>query len=148
MNIRLFGCGKFEWLLVEAEDRSMTDRENVFLNRHRNVCPQCELTERQNSMALNMLRESAIDAEPQPNFDERVLRRHRIGLARASVQYWSPAVFGAAIAMVAVLAAMQMVARSAQLPAFQAPGADARKVEAGAARFPELEIPNKPSRAQ
>jgi hypothetical protein len=140
VKFRLFGCGKFEWLALEAEDRPLSPAERRFVERHRGVCASCELTARQTSMALNMLREAALEPEVTPSFEDRVLRRHKLGQARASIRYWSPAVLGAAVAMVAVLAALQLVAQTAQLPDFRAPGADARRSDENTRVFPRLNL--------
>ena len=76
MKIRFFGCGKFGWLSSESEDRSLTPKEQLFMARHRDVCRPCSSKEEASALALNMLRESKLEAdEPAVAFDRRLLRR-------------------------------------------------------------------------
>jgi hypothetical protein len=140
MKVRLFGCAKFSWLASESWDRPLTDSERRFVERHRCVCKKCESTEVQSAMALNMLRESGLEPAEAPFFEERLIRKHRIQLVRASLQYWSPAVFAAGIAIVAVLAGMQMITESNKLPTFGGVGVDARRIDSDMPRFPELDL--------
>jgi len=68
----------------------------------------------------------AMEPMAAENFDERILRRHKVETVRAGVRYWSPAMMGAAVAGLVVLAAMQMIAQSSKLPSFKVPGSEAR----------------------
>lgn len=129
MKIRLFGCTKFGRLVSETQDRLISDRERRFMERHRAVCVQCRRKERDSDLALNMLRLAAFEVEAEPQFDQRVIRRHRLDNVREDIRYWSPTTWGAAFAVMAILAALQMVSRSSQLPVFHTPGSDARRVE-------------------
>lgn len=141
MRARFFGCGKFGWLASEAEDRPLSPRESAFMERHRLVCSPCAQREQASSLALNMLREARFeDADPSATFDVRVIRRVRVQMVRASFQYWSPAVCGAAIAAVALVAGLQLLSRSHQLPVFQTGGSDARRIQVSAPDFPELPL--------
>lgn len=76
--------------------------------------------------AFNMLRSEAFEAMPLANYDDRLLRKHKLQTVRASVSYWSPAMLGAAVAGLVVLAAMQMIAQSSHLPSFKVPASEAR----------------------
>ncbi len=137
MNVRLFGCSKFGTLLSESQDRLMTDKERRFMERHRTVCTSCRRKERDNDLALNMLRMATFDVEPEPHFDQRVIRKHKLGLVREDLRYWSPTAWAAVFAGVAILAALQMVSRSSQLPIFHTPGTDARRVNAEVPQIPD-----------
>ncbi len=138
MKVRLFGCGKFAWLASESHDRLLSSRERSFMDRHRAVCGECERAEWSGAMALNMLRESSMEPVFGAGFEDRVLRRHRVQTVRASLGYWSPAFLGASIAMVAILAGLQMVTRSAELPVVPAPGVEVRRQDADGPKFPDL----------
>ena len=141
MKVRFFGCGKFGWLLSESEDRLLTSKEVRFLDRHRSVCRDCARTEEASSMALNMLRESRLDPSTSGSgFDIRVIRRVRLQTVRLSVQYWSPAIFGAAIAAVALVSALQMLARTSELPVFRAGASEARRIQLGGPVIPDIPI--------
>lgn len=141
MRVRFFGCGKFGWLVSEAEDRELSGREQAFLDRHRSVCVPCAHREEASSLALNMLREASFDeADPGASFDVRLIRRVRVQTVRASFQYWSPAVCGAAIAALALVAGMQLLSRTHQLPVFQSGNSDARRIQISAPDFPELPL--------
>ncbi len=76
--------------------------------------------------ALDILRMEALEAETKENFDERLLRRHKVASVRSSIRYWKPALMGAAVAGLVVLAAMQMIAQSSHLPSFKVPASEAR----------------------
>lgn len=136
--MRVFGCAKFKRLTNAELDGDLSARERQFLDRHRDVCTDCRSIESQGSLALNFLRASAIDdVEVSDNFDERVLRRLRVQTTRESLGYWSPAVAGAFVAGLAVIAALQMITRSAELRHIRVPGAEVRRVTPTKS-FPEL----------
>ena len=113
MSFRLFGCTKYRRLSNERFDRDLSLAEREFMAKHRSVCAGCRVTESQGNTALNMLRLAAMEPEfdvvDKPHFEERILRRLRVQATRESVRYWSPAFFGAAIAGLSVLAALQLV---------------------------------------
>ncbi len=124
--MRVFGCAKFKRLASEQLDRDLRPREEAFLHRHRKACADCRAAQTQSSLALNFLRASAIDVDVHPMFEERVIRKLKVQTARESLRYWSPAVAGAFIAGLAVVAALQMITRSADLPHVRLPGSEAR----------------------
>ena len=141
MRARFFGCGKFGWLVSESEDRLLSAKEVSFLDRHRDVCWDCARREEATSLALNMLRESRLEPNgAETGFDIRVIRRVRLQTVRLSVQYWSPAIFGAAIAAVALVSALQMLARTSELPVFRTGASEARRIELGAPVIPDIPI--------
>jgi len=111
------------------------------MERHRAVCRPCSSKEEASALALNMLREAKLEAdEPEVSFDRRLLRRVRVESVRSGLQYWAPALFGAAIAAVALVSALQMLARSTQLPIFRADQSEARRIQLGTPEFPEVRI--------
>ena len=92
-------------------------------------------------MALNMLRESRLEPSASGmGFDIRVIRRVRLQSVRLSVQYWSPALFGAAIAAVALVSALQMLSRTSELPVFRAGTSEARRIHVGGPQIPDIPI--------
>ncbi|HZH97914.1 MAG TPA: hypothetical protein VEX38_03005 [Fimbriimonadaceae bacterium] len=141
MSPRLFGCRKFKRLSNETLDREPSASEARFLFRHRSVCRPCREEEEAGAQALDMLRSSALDVEPRPNFDERLLRRLKIQSVRTSLTFWSPAVLGAAVAGFLLLAALQMVAQSGNLPQFKLPGGEAKRIANPNSALPSLELP-------
>lgn len=112
MNFRLFGCGKFKWLAIEKFDRELTPRELDFYRKHREVCFTCMRYEQQGTNAMNMLTSAAMEPEISDNFDERVLRMLRKQPKRLALNYWSPVFAGAAVAALAVVATLQLIART------------------------------------
>lgn len=142
MKTRVFGCRKFRRLVSESMDGSVSVHESVFMGRHRRVCLSCRLAEHQSSLALNMLRDAALEAQRSPTFDDRLLRRVRLQFRRAKIDYWSPAMFGAAIAGIAVLAALQMITQTSKLPAVPLSGRtfEARHVTQPTPDFPSLDF--------
>lgn len=139
MSFRLFGCGKFQWLSSESEDRELTDHEIAFIERHKKVCRECARKEDQRVMALNMLRNAAFSVDVPTRFNEKVLRRHRVESVRAGLAYWSPALVGGAIAFVAMLAAMQLIASPSNLPTFRSAGAESHRARLEAPVIPTLD---------
>lgn len=127
MSFRIFGCGRFRFLSNEAIDRALTAHEQRFLDRHRDVCAQCRLVEDNQAMALNMLRATALHAEPADTFDRRVLRRVRLQNVRERFSYWSPAAIGATVAMGLVLAILQIISTPTNLPVRAHPAGEARR---------------------
>lgn len=127
--MRLFGCAKFRRLSSEEVDRALTEGEFSFMAKHRVVCPSCASFESLSATALGMLRLATIEAEPTAHFDERVVRKLRVQVTRESIRYWSPAVVGAFIAGLAVIAALQMITRSADLPHVRLPGSEAKRIQ-------------------
>lgn len=126
--MRVFGCSRFRRLASEELDREVSPREHVFMVKHRAACPACREAESQSSLALNFLRSAALEVEVHPQFDERVIRKLRVQRTRESIRYWSPAVAGGFIAGLAVIAALQMITRSAELPHVRYPGGEARRI--------------------
>ncbi|MFI5387236.1 MAG: hypothetical protein ACHQ50_14085 [Fimbriimonadales bacterium] len=125
--MKLFGCSKFKRLASEGLDRNLTPREEAFVQNHRKACANCSDLQSQSSLALNFLRASTIDIDVHPMFDERVIRRLRVQSSRESLRYWSPAVAGAFVAGLAVVAALQMITRSSELPHLRL-GGEARRI--------------------
>jgi hypothetical protein len=124
----LFGCSKFKKLVSEELDRELSREEQAFVQEHRFTCADCSEFQAQSSLALNFLRASAIDVDVNQTFDDRVIRKLRVQGTRESIQYWSPAVAGAFIAGLAVVAALQIITRSADMPHVQMPGGISRRV--------------------
>jgi hypothetical protein len=150
VKIRVFGCRRFHKLMNDGYDRELGDGEERFMARHRHVCSPCRSVESQSNLALNMLRASALEPEPMPAYEDRLLRRLRLQHVRASFNYWSPAFFGAAIAGVAILAALQMITQSSKLPLvpLKGSGNEARRINVDGPQFPEFSFHNNPSAPQ
>ena len=126
MNLRFLSCRKYRRLSYIQRDRDLNVSEVRFMGEHETVCDICAPQMQLGFSALNMLRDSAMEPEYKPTFDERVIRRVKVETVRASMRYWSPAMIGAAVAGLVVLAAMQMIAQSSQLPSFHVPNGEAR----------------------
>jgi len=128
--MRIFGCSKFKRLASEQLDRNLSPREEAFLHKHRLACPDCHAAQSQSSVALNFLRAATIEVDVHPQFEERVIRKLRVQKTRESLRYWSPAVLGAFIAGLAVVAALQMITRSAEMPHVRFPGGESHLIRA------------------
>lgn len=142
MNFRLFGCGKYRRLMNEKFDRALSLREREYMAQHRSVCTECRREETQGAFALNMLRLAAVEDEPMESglqFEERVLRRWRVQSTRESVRYWSPALFGAAIAGLTVLAALQLVSGRPGIPTTTHPSGEVH-LRNDPGRLPEIDL--------
>lgn len=137
MMIRVFGCKKYSKLSYEKLDRELSDAEHRFLQKHESACSDCGRQAEQGFIALNMLRESAMEAEVRPHFEERVIRSWRLEKVRSGFGYWSPAVLGAAVAGIVLLAAIQMIAQPSHLPNIRVP-ANNEAMRYSPPHFPEL----------
>lgn len=126
MKLR-FACRKFYRLISSPNEGAIRWDDQAFMDRHRAECSDCRRHEEQFSLALNMLREASFDGQSESNFDSRVLRRFHVDRVRSSVGYWSPAILGAGIAMIVMLAAIQLVSRSSDLPVFNVGGAGVKR---------------------
>ncbi len=71
-----------------------------------------------------MLRDAALEPEPSPLFEERIIRKLQVQNVRLSLSYWAPAFAGAAIACFALFAALQMISRPADLKGVKIPNAE------------------------
>jgi len=91
-----------------------------------------------------MLRDAVMEPEVSPNFDDRLLRKLRVVTTKESMTYWSPALFGAGIAFVAIFAALQIAATPAQLSKAKLPGGEAR-LERNVNSIPSLLLNEKPT---
>jgi len=85
-----------------------------------------------------MLRTAALEPELPPNFNERVIRRWRVRSVQESIRFWSPAFIGAFVAALLLLASLQLVSRSAQLPTVNLNGHEARKISLQDPIFPNI----------
>ena len=109
-------CRRFWRLKHQERDRELLPRESAYLVSHRSACSQCAEEEALGGIALDLLVGASLEPNPSVGFDRRTLRRWRVRRARASAAYWSPAMIGASVAALAVLAALQMLTHSSQLP--------------------------------
>ncbi len=59
--------------------------------------------------ALSALRAAVIEPQPDPSFESRFIRRWRVERRARAVSYWMPAIAGAVVASVALLAVLQIL---------------------------------------
>lgn len=90
--------------------------------------------------AMAYLRAGALEPAIDDAFNTRVLRRWRVHRTKSSVWYWSPALVGASVAAVALLAVLQLIANSREIRPINVPGAEVRR-ETWTGPFPELRPP-------
>lgn len=136
--IRL-SCRRFWRLSHLNRDRILTPKEIAFLELHRSRCSDCAAAESYGNVALDILAGSTVDHSPSPTFDLRTIRRWRLARARSSAAYWSPAVIGASVAALAVLAVLQVISHSAEMPTLK-PRAEQGRNELASPVLPELNI--------
>jgi len=135
---RPVSCRRFERLTSESFDRDLLTEEADFLRSHRSACSACRREEEQGAIALNMLRQSALDADSDDAFDRRVIRRVKSQTVRDGFRYWSPVALGATLAMVGLLAAMQVALQSDGLPERRSKVGEAKLTGTGFPSVPEL----------
>lgn len=139
MKLRVFGCKRFGRLSSEQEDRCLSESEERFLSRHRAVCPECAEMERMSFSALNMLRMATLEPEIAPMFEDRVIRRLKVQQVKESLNYWSPALAGAAIACIVIFVTLQLASSPARLHQANIPAGEAKLTQA-----PKLELDSVP----
>lgn len=135
-----FGRRKYVALLNERQDRPLTEREEAFLARFRATHPEEAREESLHEEGFAMLRGLAFEDEPSnpDRFEHRVIRRWRVQSVKDSAAYWSPAIFGALVAAIALLAMFQLVGRSSTMPPIDVTGNEARRLEPPKPVFPNL----------
>ena len=143
MTLRLFGCKKFRQLSSEQDDRTLSIREDRFLNRHREVCDECRRAELTTSCALNMLRMATLEPEVAPMFEDRVLRKLKVQQVRESLNYWSPALVGAGIACGVIFVTLHLASFPSQTKRANLHAGQAKR-EAPSRIEPKLEIDRAP----
>lgn len=109
MSSRIFGCSKYRRLASEKMDRPLSPRETHFMSRHAEVCQDCTELASQGAAALDFLRSVALDAQVTEHFDVRVRRRLQVINGREGIRYWTPAIIGGSVAVVALLMAVRSV---------------------------------------
>jgi len=127
------GCKRFQVLL--------TDRENRFMEKHGAGCAKCRREEASLRLSLNMLRAAALDAAPPTHFDERLIRRVKVQKVKDSLNYWSPAFVGCALACVALFATLHVLTQEAPSNSVRVPAGQAFN---SLHSFPELTLKHLP----
>lgn len=140
-------CQRFSRLVGERRDRSLGPAELAFVEAHRASCPVCRVAEQEASDALNHLAQMRLEANPSPGFDVRTLRRWFVARQRARLVYWSPAIAGALVAAVCLMAALQTITRSKELPGLSIPNAEAKRTTSTRLALP-FSVPSEPSPGQ
>jgi anti-sigma factor RsiW len=107
----------------------LSPRDQEFFDRHLNACERCRAEARLSAASLDLLRSAALEVEVTDSFEDRLVRLARNRAAAESLRYWSPALIGAALAGIAMLAALQIVTRGSSLPPVNVPGAETRRYE-------------------
>jgi hypothetical protein len=120
-------CRRFSRLVGERRDRPLAPAELEFIEIHRQKCTRCQDAERLGCDALDHLALLRLDGPPSPGFDVRTLRRWFIARQRARLVYWSPAIVGALVAAMCLMAALQTITRSRELPGLSIPDAEAKR---------------------
>ena len=138
MNLSRLNCKRFERLSSDAMDRSLSSAESQFLQFHRAQCVSCRQSELNSTLALNMLREASLAVEATDSFNRRTARKIRLQSARDRFAYWSPTAMGAAVALVLVLAAVQLFSHPQSIPENRSPAGEARLIRAHTPAIPDI----------
>lgn len=130
--------GKARYLHLRAAelDRPLTARELRFVERYRSRHPECRLEDSLEEIGLDALRGLAVEDMPDgTTFDRRVIRRWRVQSMKQTARYWTPAVCGAAVAAIALLAMLQILSSAQNPKSLATPGAEAQRARP---MFPDL----------
>jgi hypothetical protein len=144
--IRL-GRSKYEALLSEGHDRPLTAREVKFMERYRAHHPECAQYEAMEEEGFALLRGLTLDSDHDApdHFENRVIRRWRVQSVKETATYWSPAICGAIVAAVALLAMFQLLGRSSTLKPLSVTGSEARRSEPPKPVFPNVRLSGDPN---
>ena len=137
-------CRRFSRLVGESRDRALAPAERAFIETHRHKCARCQQTERIGCNALDHLAQMGLDGHPSAGFDVRTLRRWFIARQRARLAYWSPAIVGALVAAICLMAALQTITRSRELPGLSIPDVEAKRTTPSRLALP-FSTPNAPT---
>jgi len=119
-----FARRRAERLIAESRDRELSPNEVAFLDRY----PDLSASLQKGNMALDLLKNLDWAEESSGiEFERRVVRRLKNQRTADGIKYWSPALIGAAVAAVALVAALQIITRANELPALNRPAAEARR---------------------
>lgn len=135
----MFGkCSRYRRFKLLCEDGMASARQEAFVRAHEQTCTNCAAEHTKTMDALSALRSAVIEPEPDPGFESRFIRRWRVESRARAVSYWMPAIAGAVVASVALLAVLQILFAS---PARE--NADLKNREAS--RGPEIPAYGDPS---
>jgi hypothetical protein len=140
-----FACKRFQKLWNEQDGRILSRSEQSFLDTHRAACPDCAEFEHSTDDAMQLLRSAALEPEVSVGFDDRVVRKVKVQSVRESIGYWSPALIGAGIACVAVIATLQIAATPVQLKSATLPAGEAKRDADHDRPIPNLILEEKPN---
>ncbi len=102
-------CNRYRRTKLLCEDGVASARQQAFVSRHESVCPRCVQEHALTRSALSALRAAVIEPQSDPSFESRFIRRWRVERRMRAVSYWMPAVAGAIVASVALLAVLQIL---------------------------------------
>lgn len=108
MKLRESECERFSRLLGEKVDRELTDPEEKFLAEHGAECIGCAREESVFGDAFGALRSASMEAQVEPQFDSRLMRRVKVLGIRESFGYWLPGLVGAGIACLALFVLLHL----------------------------------------
>ena len=102
-------CARYRRLKLLSEDGRTSPRQEAYVVDHEQTCSKCTAEHSLTESAMEYLRTSAIEPTPDPTFESRFIRRWRVERRSRVVSYWMPAVVGAVVASVALLAVIQIL---------------------------------------
>lgn len=130
-------CDRFSRLLSERADRDLTPAEARFFDRHMAECPGCAREAGISGLSLDILRTLRVEETESSGFEDRVVSVWKQTRLRRDLGYWSPALVGAAVSAIALVAVLNATARTPK-SGYQAPAtSEARRLTIDQ-RFPEL----------
>lgn len=125
-------CLQFRKLAREGQDRSFTEKEADLMEAHRAKCPRCADYETSMVGSLISLRGSELPIEAAEGYTMRVAKKAWVVCQRDTARYWSPALCGAAVAGLLLIALVQLANRGREVNYFRPTTQDAR-------RYPSLD---------
>lgn len=120
-------CRQFDKAHHRLLDGIATSKDMKFLDEHAEQCVECALVRETMADALHSLEASVISSEGSDGFEHRVIRRYRVESSTRSLAFWSPALIGAAVAAVALLAVLQMLISGPDLKPIDIRGQEASR---------------------
>lgn len=137
-------CKRFQKLWNERDVRDLSPDEDRFVSQHRRDCEECACFESSSDGAMSMLRMATMEPEVSIGFEDRVIRKVKVQTVRESLGYWTPAMIGAGIACVAIVATLQIAASPVKLNPATLPAGEAKLDVDHERPIPNLTLTEKP----
>jgi|GEM_PF-4147848 len=129
------------WNLVRTRDeRPLTEKENDFLLEYSESAPSEAVLAELESEAMQFFREQSLEPAPTDHLTSVISRKWAMERKKSAFGYWFPAVAGASITAVAVLAILQILTNAGKTTEATWRDAEARRMSNRSIDFPDPRV--------